>query len=176
MQKVKLAQALIHGPQVLVLDEPTNGLDPAAREETLTLIRDMIANSDSKIIVSSHLLNDIESSCHDVLVLKKGAMVAAGNIEEMRHCEKCIFEMKVKGDLDGVMSSLSERGCECRLNDRDVLEVTMPDELTPREVFQIASQLRAQVRHFYAKRDTLEDIFLKALEDEAAGAPAEMKN
>jgi ABC-2 type transport system ATP-binding protein len=165
-QKVRLAQALIHGPKILILDEPTNGLDPAARDEMLGLICDMIAHSDSKVIMSSHLLKDIETCCHDVLVLRKGRVVASGNIEAMKRTAEGEYELRIKGDIDRYMAALSELGCECRLGDREDIHVTVTDGLTPRAFFEIAQNQNAQIRHFYAKRDTLEDIFIKILEED----------
>jgi ABC-2 type transport system ATP-binding protein len=169
-QKVRLAQALIHGPKILILDEPTNGLDPTARDEMLSLIRDMIAHSGSKVVMCSHLLKDIETCCEEVLVLKRGRVVASGNIGAMEHASKNVFEMRIKGDLDRYMAALSERGCECRLNERDTLQVTVHDGIVPKSFFEIAQRQGAQVRHFYAKKDTLEDVFLKVLEDEVEPA------
>jgi ABC-2 type transport system ATP-binding protein len=169
LQKVRLAQALIHGPRVLILDEPTNGLDPEGRREMLSLLKDMIANSGSKIIISSHLLADIETCCEEVLVLKKGKVVAAGNIEAMKQTQKNLFELRVKGDMDPFIGALSRLGCECRLDRRECLQVTMPPGLPPRKFFEIARDQQLQIRHFYAKKDTLEDIFLKVMEDEDDG-------
>jgi len=174
-QKVRLAQALIHGPQVLILDEPTNGLDPAARDEMLALIQDMIEHSQSRVIISSHLLKDIESCCHDVLVLKKGRVVAAGNIEAMKHTTRNAFELRIKGDLERFMGALGALGCDCRLGEREGLQVVTPDGLDSRAIFEIAQQHQIQIRHFYAKKDTLEDIFLKVLEDELEPHP-KMRN
>lgn len=165
-QKVRLAQALIHGPKILILDEPTNGLDPEAREEMLALIRDMISHSDSKLIISSHLLKDIESCCSEVVVLKKGRIVASGNIQAMKTTSLNVFELRVKGDLDRFMASLTGCRCQCRLDDREALQVTTPDGMTPRDIFEIAQRHQVQIRHFYAKKDSLEDIFIKALEEE----------
>ena len=171
-QKVRLAQALIHGPKILILDEPTNGLDPTARDEMLSLLRDMVAHSGSKVIMCSHLLKDIETCCEEVLVLKRGHVVASGNIEAMKHTSENVFELRIKGDLNRYMAALSERGCECRLNERDTLQVTVHNGVAPQSFFEIAQSQGAQVRHFYAKKDTLEDVFLKVLEDEAEPAPA----
>ena len=168
-QKVRLAQALIHGPRILILDEPTNGLDPTARDEMLTLIRDMIAHSDAKLIISSHLLKDIETCCQEVMVLKKGRIVAAGNIEAMKETRENLYDLKVKGDLDRLMSELSVLGCECRLGDREMLQVATPDGMTPRAIFEIAQKHQIQIRHFYARKDSLEEIFLKALEEDNGG-------
>ncbi|MBN1868416.1 ABC transporter ATP-binding protein [Candidatus Sumerlaeota bacterium] len=166
LQKVRLAQALIHGPRILILDEPTNGLDPEAREEMLSLIREMIEHSDSRFIVSSHLLRDIETSCSEVLVLKRGRVVAAGNIEQMKRTDKTVFLVRIKGDVDRFMAALSERGCLCRLSEREDIEIQTANGVEPRAFFEIAHAQKVQIRHFYAKRDTLEDIFLKVLEDE----------
>ena len=165
-QKVRLAQALIHGPKILILDEPTNGLDPTARDEMLGLIRDMIAHSDSKLIISSHLLKDIETCCQEVMVLKRGRIVAAGNIEAMKQTRENLYDLKVKGDMDRLMAELAGRGCACRLGDREMLEVETPDGMHPRVIFEIAQKNQIQIRHFYARKDSLEEIFLKALEDE----------
>jgi len=170
-QKVRLAQTLIHGPRILILDEPTNGLDPTARDEMLGLIRDMIQNSGSKVIISSHLLRDIEACCHEVMVLKRGRVVASGNIEAMKQTEENLYEIRVKGDLDGFLAELGRIGCGCRADDREGLEVTLADGLTPRRIFEAADRLGVQIRHFYAKKDTLEDIFLKVLEDELPAEP-----
>src|SRR5204862_1744856 len=74
-QRVKLAQALIHGPRLLFLDEPTNGLDPEGRDDMLTLIRSISHGKDVNVIVSSHLLPDVERTCDAVLVMKGGAVV-----------------------------------------------------------------------------------------------------
>lgn len=170
-QKIRLAQALIHGPKLLILDEPTNGLDPAAREDMLTLIQDMIAHSDSKIIISSHLLKDIEACCSDVLVLKRGKAVASGNIEAMKQTDESVFELRIKGEVDPFIASLSELGCECRLGQRDELQVSTPTGITPRDFFELAGKQQVQIRHFYAKKDTLEDVFLKVMADEETPEP-----
>ena len=172
-QKVRLAQALIHGPGILILDEPTNGLDPEGREEMLSLLREMIEQSQSKVIVSSHLLRDIESCCHDVLVLKQGRVVASGNIEAMKNTDTHLLELRIKGALDDAnatdrfMGALSEIGCDCRMNHQETIQITLPDGMVNRRIFELAHAHGIQLRHFYAKRDTLEDIFLKVLEDEA---------
>src|SRR6185369_1817134 len=71
-QLAKLAQALVHGPKVLFLDEPTNGLDPPARERMIKLIRDIRDTGEVNVILSSHLLRDVEECCEEVLVLKQG--------------------------------------------------------------------------------------------------------
>jgi ABC-2 type transport system ATP-binding protein len=172
-QKVRLAQALIHGPKVLILDEPTNGLDPDARKEMLRLIGEMVEHSDSKIVICSHLLKDIETCCRDVLVLKKGQVVASGNIEEMKQTSDNVFELRLKGNVDRFMADLAQIGCQTTLGDHDSFQITTPPDVSPRVFFETAHRHQVQIRHFYARRDTLEDIFLQALlEEDKTGTPS----
>ncbi len=170
-QKARLAQALIHGPRILILDEPTNGLDPAAREDMLGLIREMVERSGSSILMSSHLLRDIEQCCEDVIVLKAGRLVAAGRIAEMRQSDERRAELRLKGDVSRFLSTLAERGYAYRLGERESVEIEMPPGSSPRSVFEIAGALGVQVRHFHFKSDSLEDLFLQIMETD--GAPVE---
>lgn len=170
-QKVRLAQALVHGPRVLILDEPTGGLDPAAREEMLGLINDMVARSQGKVIISSHILRDIEVCCSEVVVMKRGRIVAAGNIEQMRQTDENLLELRVKGDMEHFIAELSSIGCECRLNERDTIQVATPDGMPTGAIYAIAQKLNVQIRHLYARADSLEDIFIKVMEDESGAEP-----
>ena len=83
-QRIKLAQALVHDPQLLFLDEPTNGMDPKGRDEMLDLIRDLAHNKGVDLILSSHLLPDVEYTCQHVIVLNKGAVAMAGAIDQLK--------------------------------------------------------------------------------------------
>src|SRR5207253_10071730 len=83
-QRVKLAQALVHDPDLLLLDEPTNGLDPKGRDEMLELVRDIAHNKGLSLILSSHLLPDVEYACDHVVVLDKGTVAAQGPIEALK--------------------------------------------------------------------------------------------
>src|SRR5205807_1984382 len=83
-QRVKLAQAMVHGPKLLFLDEPTNGLDPAGRDDMLGLIRDISHAKGVNVIVSSHLLPDIERTCDHVIVMRQGRVATEGAVEQLR--------------------------------------------------------------------------------------------
>jgi len=83
-QLAKLAQALVHGPSLLILDEPTNGLDPPARLRMLKLVREIRDNEKINIIFSSHLLRDVEQCCDEVLILRQGEIATYCNLEEER--------------------------------------------------------------------------------------------
>ena len=83
-QRIKLAQALVHDPQLILLDEPTNGLDPKGRIELLELIRDISTSKNVNVILSSHLLPDVEWVCRDAAVIHQGKLLASGSIAELK--------------------------------------------------------------------------------------------
>ena len=99
-QRIKLAQALVHDPDLLFLDEPTNGMDPKGRDEMLELIRDLAHNKGVNLILSSHLLPDVEYTCDHVVVMDKGRVVAQGPIDVAQAAAGQVFELRVKGDRD----------------------------------------------------------------------------
>src|SRR4029453_4982308 len=93
----KLAQALVHGPRLLFLDEPTNGLDPTAPERMLKLARAIRNTGGVNIILSSHLLRDVEECCEEVLVLKQGSIATYCNLEEERRANRKFLELETRG-------------------------------------------------------------------------------
>ena len=97
-QMAKLAQAIVHGPELVVLDEPTNGLDPAARRRMLKLVIEMKKEQGMNVLVCSHLLRDIEQVCDEAVILKDGAIVHHCNLEEERRSNRSFVELEVTGD------------------------------------------------------------------------------
>ena len=93
-QRVKLAQALVHGPRLLFLDEPTNGLDPAGRDEMLELVRDVSHGKGLSVVVSSHLLPDIEKTCDSVVVMRRGEVVKQGPIAALKQTKGVQFDVE----------------------------------------------------------------------------------
>src|SRR5438128_12683777 len=94
-QRIKLAQALVHDPDLLFLDEPTNGMDPKGRDEMLELIRDLAHNKGVNLILSSHLLPDVEYTCDHVVVMDKGAIATAGPIQALKQPRGRVYELRV---------------------------------------------------------------------------------
>ena len=101
-QRIKLAQALVHDPDLLFLDEPTNGMDPKGREEMLELIRDLAHNKGVNLILSSHLLPDVEYTCDHVVVLHQARVATQGPINELKGPRGSVFELRIKG-AEGVV-------------------------------------------------------------------------
>jgi ABC-2 type transport system ATP-binding protein len=166
-QRIKLAQALVHDPDLLFLDEPTNGMDPRGREEMLELIRDIAHNKGMNLIVSSHLLPDVEFTCDHVVVMDKGAIATQGPIAALKGHGGRVFELRVKDETERFVEVLTAAGFECRETDEDIMRVFVPDERGAQYLFQLAARERLQVRHLRASVPTLEDVFAKALGERA---------
>jgi ABC-2 type transport system ATP-binding protein len=164
-QRIKLAQALVHDPDLLFLDEPTNGMDPRGREEMLELVRDIAHNKGLNLILSSHLLPDVEQTCDHVVVLDHGRVATEGPIAALKGHAARIFEVRVKGDADAFMAALQAAGVTTHADDEEVMRVFMPDDRDARWLFHLASQHRLQVRHLRASVPTLEDVFAAAVGD-----------
>jgi len=173
-QRIKLAQALVHDPDLLFLDEPTNGMDPKGRDEMLELIRDLGHNKNVNLILSSHLLPDVEYTCDDVIVMDKGQIAAQGPIEKLKGPAGRVFELRIKGDLPAFIDVLREAGMECTSTDEDVMRVFVPEGALrgvdgarngndQAALFTLAAQHGVQVRHLRPSIPTLEDAFAKAL-------------
>jgi ABC-2 type transport system ATP-binding protein len=162
-QRIKLAQALVHDPDLLFLDEPTNGMDPKGRDEMLELVRDLGHNKNVSLILSSHLLPDVEYTCDHVIVMDKGQVVAQGPIEELKGPAGRVFELRIKGSLPPFLDLLRAHGLECHSTDEDVMRVFVPAGRDQQEIFRLASQHGAQVRHLRPSIPTLEDVFAKAI-------------
>jgi ABC-2 type transport system ATP-binding protein len=171
-QRIKLAQALVHDPDLLFLDEPTNGMDPKGRDEMLELIRDIAHNKGLSLILSSHLLPDVEYTCDYVVVMDKGTVATAGPIGGLKEHGGRVFELRIKGDLAGFIERLHEEHIECHETDEDVMRVFVPDGRGPQFLFQLAAAHGVQVRHLRASVPTLEDVFARAVGEKDAGAAA----
>ena len=165
-QRIKLAQALVHDPDLLFLDEPTNGMDPKGRDEMLALVRDLGHNKNVSLILSSHLLPDVEYTCDHVIVMDKGEVVAQGPIAELKGPSGRVFELRVKGNLPAFVEVLREAGMECHSTDEDVMRVFVPAGEDQRALFRLAAAHGVQVRHLRPSVPTLEDVFAKAVGEE----------
>src|SRR5216683_2556030 len=166
-QLVKLAQALAHGPKLLLLDEPTNGLDPEARTRMLNLVREIRDAGGVNIVISSHLLHDIEECCDQVLILKDGRIAALCNLEEERKANLKFLELEVTQG-NGFLESVRGLGCECAALGAGRVRIILPDNIDLRQIYRTAAEHTVQIRRMNYRRDSLEDIFLKAM---AGNAP-----
>lgn len=164
-QKIKLAQALVHGPRLLLLDEPTNGLDPHGREEMLNLVRDVSHGKGVSVIVSSHILPDIERTCDEVIVVSQGRLVAQGPIKELKRLEGQPVDIELKAPSGAFLSGLIARGFELQHEIEHgyrVRHAGRPEEAAAL-AFAAARESGAQIRRFHIATRSLEEAFLEAI-------------
>jgi ABC-2 type transport system ATP-binding protein len=167
-QRIKLAQALVHDPDLLFLDEPTNGMDPKGRDEMLDLVRDLSHNKGVSLILSSHLLPDVEYTCDHVVVLDKGTIAASGPIDALKGPAGRVYEIRLKGDAAPFLARIREAGMEAHETDEDVMRIFVPGAIAEsgadqRRLCELAVESRVQVRHLRPSLPTLEDVFARAI-------------
>ena len=170
-QLIKLAQALAHGPKLLILDEPTNGMDPIARQRMIQLVKEIRKQGSVRLLISSHLLRDIDETCDEVLILKNGRIAALCNIEAERRSNRSFMELETVGATEKFSVSIRGLGCECASFPGGRIKLVIPENIEVRDLYVIASEQGVQIRRMNQRRDSLEDIFLRAMENEA-GRPA----
>src|SRR6202167_4103101 len=112
-QLAKLAQAIAHGPKLLILDEPTNGLDPSARQRMIRMIRDIRDSKQLQIVLCSHLLRDVEDTCEEVLILNRGRVAHYSKLEDERKANQRFVELETYGTDDEFTAAIEKLGCEC---------------------------------------------------------------
>jgi ABC-2 type transport system ATP-binding protein len=163
-QLAKLAQAIVHGPKLIFLDEPTNGLDPPARLRMIKLIREIRDSGQANIVLSSHLLLDVEECCDEILILRDGQIAVYCNLEEERKSNRKFLMLEIRGDQKAFVAALAKLGCEYAISADSRLKVVLQDGVEVRDLYRIATETQVQLRRLSYKRDSLEDIFLKAME------------
>lgn len=167
-QLAKLAQAVAHGPKLVFLDEPTNGLDPPARTRMIQLIREIRDSGDMHVVISSHLLRDVDECCDEVIILRNGNIAGICNIEDERRLNRKFLELETHGEDNSFADAVQQLGCECALFGKGRMKVVLPESIEIRELYKIAAQREVQIRRMNYRRDSLEDIFLKAMEEVGA--------
>jgi len=164
-QLAKLAQAIVHGPKLIFLDEPTNGLDPPARARMIKLIREIRDSGEAHIVLSSHLLLDVEECCDEILILRDGQIAVYCNLEEERKSNRKFLMMETRGEQSKFVEAIAGLGCEYALTGDHRLKVVLQEGVEVRDLYRLAADKQVQIRRLSYKRDSLEDIFLKAMEN-----------
>jgi len=174
-QRVKLAQALVHDPELLILDEPTNGLDPAGRAAMLELIANLHREQGKSVILSSHLLQDVDRICDAVIILDGGEVLAHGRIDELRSRSARRHVLRVEGDPSRFVNRLRHGGYEVVVRDENgdaarELLVDLPDGARPLDVLRVldgvdhetgeeTSDAGCVFRGLAPDEESLEDLF-----------------
>src|SRR5688500_10503632 len=162
-QMAKLAQAIVHGPELVVLDEPTNGLDPAARRRMLKLVEEMKNEQGMNVLVCSHLLRDIEQVCDEAVILKDGMIVHHCNLEEERRSNKSFVELEVTGDDRNLRMAQPDIGADGVSEFAALWRNVVPASVEVEAICGLTTRHNLLVRRLTSLRDNLEEIFLKAM-------------
>ncbi len=201
-QLAKLAQALVHGPRLLFLDEPTNGLDPPARARMLELVRDIRDAGEVAVILSSHLLRDVEQCCDEVVVLKAGRIAVTADLAAERASNRRFVELEIRAAASGpsaaadpapaaastlpptaspdappdlpetAFAAAAERlGCAVAWSGRQRLKLVLPAGVEVADLYRLAAAGEVQIRRLAFERTSLEDIFLRAMDERIREVP-----
>jgi ABC-2 type transport system ATP-binding protein len=166
-QRIKLAQAIVHDPKLLFLDEPTSGMDPKGRLEMLDLIETITANGNMSIILATHLLPDVERTCSRVVILHKGRAAKQADMSSLRGQYSGAFSVRVEGSRESFVNALNASGCTVKPDGKHLLDVVLPDGLDSDFILKTAKKTGAQLRRLLPAVQTLEDVFVKLVKEDA---------
>jgi ABC-2 type transport system ATP-binding protein len=163
-QLAKLAAATVHGPRMLILDEPTNGLDANGRARMIDIIRTIRDSGHTRILLSSHLLKDVEECCDEVVILKDGRLVQYANLAAERRTNRKFLNLEVHGAPEAFLEAARRQGCEIAVNGTRRIKMVLPEAVEVRDLYRFAATTGVEIQRLSAKRDSLEEIFMKAME------------
>ena len=164
-QRVKLAQALVHDPELLFLDEPTNGLDPRSRDEMLDLIGELPEKRGCTIMISTHLLTDVDRVCDTAIIMHQGQIRFAGTTEFLRASAVAArdYIVEVREGVTTLYDALTAGGAVARAFSPVALTVTLPESMSPRNVLELARAAGVQIRILEPHRESMEQAFLRVV-------------
>ena len=159
-QRLKLAATLIHDPDLLLLDEPTAGLDPDGRSAMLDLLGAISSRRHKSLILSTHLLGDIERVCQHIIILDEGRVIGQGSIDELRAERPRCYQLRWQGIGADFMLSLRQHGSKVDPSPRpNQARIHLPENVSTREVFVIALQTGVLVTGLEPEQENLETAY-----------------
>ncbi|MBP7143074.1 MAG: ABC transporter ATP-binding protein [Opitutaceae bacterium] len=166
-QRIKIAQAIVHDPELIFLDEPTNGLDPEGQAHILDLIGRIWKESGISVVLSSHLLPDVDRICEQIVIVARGRVVVHDRLQELKRRRKPVAELSVRSGAAELIEALSRNGWPCELLSNGRIRVSFgQDSLNPMIAFM--GERRIAPIEIKASPNALQEFFLQALRDQGA--------
>jgi len=170
-QKIKFAAAIVHDPEFLILDEPTSGLDPEEREALLNRIRLLCEQANKSVLISTHILPDVQAICDNVMILSSGRVLLTDSIENLNRTNSPTVSFRVLGDYQPMQQYLESRGYQVQITfERQVVVAGKGAEIVD-EVWRGAEQTGSRIQSLVPAKNSLEEIFLNTVR-EAGNASA----
>ncbi len=172
-QRLKLAQALVHDPPVLLLDEPTSGMDPAGREGMLDLLVTLGKEHKKAILLSTHLLGDIDKVCDAVIILHHGRILCQGPVQQLCQSRHDRYKLQIQGEPNALLDDLRLEGVQVlHDNGRGEYRVQVPTGWTSQAFFKLAQVHEVVVRGLQADNEDLEELFHRVISENQSQAPS----
>jgi ABC-2 type transport system ATP-binding protein len=173
-QRVKLAQAIVHDPALVLLDEPTNGLDPVQREQMLALIRHVGHDLGLDVVLSSHLLDEVERVSDAVVILERGRATVGGRMAELRRTgdDELVVVLDDASAVEDAVAGLARAGVAATDAGGGTLVVALEAPVVYDVVRDRLAAIGVGIRSLRVRTRSLEEVFLAAEEDEGTGVPA----
>ncbi len=170
-QKLKFAQAIVHDPPFLILDEPTAGLDPEEREAMLDRIRVLRTRAGKAVLISTHILPDVQSICDTVIILARGRMRIVERLEVLTRPASPAVEVRVFGQPEPLADRIRRAGIEVRQDPQGTLTLVDADQQAVERVWSWAREAGVGIRALKPARNSLEQIFLEAVREDDRAHP-----
>jgi ABC-2 type transport system ATP-binding protein len=168
-QRLKLAQAIVHDPPALLLDEPTSGMDPAGREGMLDLLLRLGKEHKKAILLSTHLLGDIDKVCDAVVILHQGRILCQGPVQQLCQRRHDRYRLQIQGEAHGFLEELRLEGVQIlHDNGRGEYRVQVPPSWTSQAFFKLAQLHNIVVRGLQADDEDLEELFHRVIQENQA--------
>ena len=164
-QKIKFACAIVHDPHLLILDEPTSGLDPEERESLLNRIR-VLANSFGKtVILSTHILPDVQSTCDHVVIISRGRLRISDSLENLSRPSSPTITLNVIGEKQAFADALRKQGIESTIGDLDLMTIEGDLEDISDKIWKASQESDCGIRNMTPSINSLEEIFIQAIKE-----------
>lgn len=170
-QKLKFAQAIVHDPPLLILDEPTAGLDPDERVMMLNRIRSLAKRANKAVLICTHILPDVQLICDDVIILAGGKVQIVESLEVLSRPSEPSYTVRLLGDATPLLSRVAEEGFEVEEDEVGAFTVRGMDESQASELWQWASECDVGIQTLTPARNSLEQVFVDAVREHARADP-----